>query len=223
MNNNKLILSLILSIMLIGMVSASSYTFEEDKYVDLKVSCFDADNDLCSVATLCNLSVYFPNQTALVDNQAMGNNSNYYNYTLYNSERGEYSVVVICNGPSAGYSTFNYLVTADGNDQPSAFMIIFFSLTFFILFIYLLGSMFNIIKHVSTMDMDLQDTLIAMSAYFGLMIYNYFVNLYFAEPIIINMVEVFMSVMIWTHIFIPIMAFIVTYIITLLKQMKAYT
>jgi hypothetical protein len=66
---NKQIIALFAFIILISTVSAqTSYVFAKDTYVDLKISCFDINNSLCSSLTPCQATIHYPNQTNLIKN-----------------------------------------------------------------------------------------------------------------------------------------------------------
>lgn len=97
---------------LINNVNAEpAYTGVQGENMDLKVSCFDTDNDFCDDATDCEITIFKPDQLVLVNNQSMEYMGTYFNYSLssdQNDDIGVYSAVVRCEGSTIGYTTFNY-------------------------------------------------------------------------------------------------------------------
>ena len=103
------------------MTSASaidpSFIFKKNDIVDVKVSCFDVNNTLCSALTYCNLTIHSPNASNLIRDGGMTFNDQFYNYSLTTNQTstvGEHSVVVRCTGDTSGFSTFTYLVNPTG-------------------------------------------------------------------------------------------------------------
>lgn len=116
---NKLLLILFI-LLLIPIVSANSYNFKQNAGADLKVSCFDDNNILCTAATSCHITIISPDSTTLVSNGSMTRGVVFYNYTLISSQTsvlGQYSAVVYCSGGTDAYTQFNYLITQDGIDM----------------------------------------------------------------------------------------------------------
>ena len=120
MADKTILLALLL--LLIPMISADpSFTFQQNGATNLKISCFDVNNTLCSSATDCYLTVQYPDLTTdLVKNGTLTFQSDYYNYTLPSlNESGIYSVVVRCEGTDNAFSTFTFEVTPTGKPQTS--------------------------------------------------------------------------------------------------------
>ena len=140
----KILLILFVAIVFINVVSAEpSYIFKQNEEVDLKVSCFKNDYSFCAITTTCNLTIIFPNNDILIDNELMTNNVNYFNYTLsegINSRIGEYPVSVSCEGTYNGFSTFTYEVTetgeSAGNYRIAIYIIIILAWLLFIIGAY---------------------------------------------------------------------------------------
>ena len=108
----------------------TEYVYRQNDVVDLTISCFDGTNNYCSDTTNCNITIFYPNSTLLVNNQKMSYGVSYYNYTIQSNQTkvvGEYSVVAACFDVENGYSTFNYDITPSGNkDVTQAESIILF-------------------------------------------------------------------------------------------------
>lgn len=117
----KNIIYLISFILLISLVSAATY--EQSKELDLKVPCIN-NNTFCSGSATCNLTILYPNSTALVFGVAMTNAGTYHNYTLDGNQTtvlGEYSTTVVCtDGSEGGYSTFIYKINPTGHEITQA-------------------------------------------------------------------------------------------------------
>ncbi len=98
-------------------IATPSFFIEQNKDFDLKISCFDNDNNFCDVTTICTITINLPNSTTTINNQNMTFNPSFYNYTINSSDlnvRGEYTVITNCVGTTSGFQTFSFGVTMDG-------------------------------------------------------------------------------------------------------------
>ena len=104
--------------LLVTIASAtSSYVFEQDEAVDLKVACVDEIEQPCNSTIHCNITILKPDSSTLVDNQPMTHGAVYYTYSLAsnkNSELGEYTCNIFCLGVGNGFATFTYEITETG-------------------------------------------------------------------------------------------------------------
>ena len=121
----KKILLILLGIFLINIVSAAepSYIFKQNDEVDLKVSCYETDFSFCESSTTCNITILYPDNSLLIDNNEMTNNVNYFNITIPENQinvLGEYSAAASCVGTYNGFSTFNFEVTPTGTKPTTA-------------------------------------------------------------------------------------------------------
>lgn len=100
-----------LPLIVVGVDAENSYIYKSGEIADIAISCFDENNYYCNANTNCNITIGYPNGTILINNLLMTRNPSSYNYTL-NKELteiiGTYSAVVMCNGTTNGYSTFNF-------------------------------------------------------------------------------------------------------------------
>ena len=113
----KLILIPIVFLFIIILASASSYVFEQNEAVDLKVACVDEVEQPCNATIHCNITILYPNGNTLIDNQPMTYGAVYYTYSLTSDQTstlGEYSVNIFCLGTGNGFSTFTYEITETG-------------------------------------------------------------------------------------------------------------
>lgn len=124
-----------------GIVHGSNYVYKSGQDIDLKVPCFN-NGTYCSISTACNITIQYPNGSALIHNQVMDNQVSYYNYTIprnYTGINGNYFSSMSCCGSSCGYSTFTFDITPNGFNQTTAqginslaYLIILVALTFFL-------------------------------------------------------------------------------------------
>jgi len=105
-------------LLLIPIVSAEEpLIFKQNQVLDYKIYCFDEDDNYCNNATICKITIFYPNSTVLINNQNMTWNPSYFHYTLNESQTnilGEYSGNAQCNGTTGGYTSFNYWITYSG-------------------------------------------------------------------------------------------------------------
>lgn len=143
----KIITILVCVFFLITLVSADySYVFEKDTDIDLHVSCFDVNNSFCDATTNCQISIYYPNQSAVILNESMDYNETFFNYSLSEDQTsivGEYSSIVNCQGANNGFSEFNFLITPSGTEisgEQVTIYIIFLVIAFVIFGLLVYGS-----------------------------------------------------------------------------------
>jgi len=135
----KLILLLIASIFLISIVSAQ-LTFELNEKIDLKVGCFDTDDDICSSTSICNITVFYPNLTTMINEQTMTNQRVFFNYTIDKQDKiGEYNSLVGCSDSATnGYTSFAFYVGRNYTEAQSGIIstviLLSFGISLFFLF-----------------------------------------------------------------------------------------
>lgn len=116
----KIFIVLILCILILPVttLAESSFYFERNTNVDLKITCLDTSNNYCSNTTLCNITSFYPDHTLLINNKRMTpyppDNPTYFNYTFNSSVIGEYYTLVRCNGSLTNYTTFIFEVSSAG-------------------------------------------------------------------------------------------------------------
>jgi len=117
---NKLLIIFALIILLIPLTNAEvdvEYIFKINEDANIKVTCFDTDNTLCTNSTDCYITINDPDGLNIVNKQAMAFGDAYYSYnvsgTLLN-KKGEYSTTVNCEGTYNGYTQFLFGITSSG-------------------------------------------------------------------------------------------------------------
>lgn len=122
---NKMIfvsgLLLLVGILFVGLVSATpSFTFKQYNTINLKIPCYDSNNSLCAITTVCKISVGNPLQQYIVTGETMASMGNgIYNYSVAGSNLsilGEYPTTVSCTDVYGenGFSSFSFEVTPSG-------------------------------------------------------------------------------------------------------------
>ena len=104
---------MLLLIEILPYLASAQLTFIPNEPADIKVSCFDVNDNFCAASTVCNITIISPNATVISDNEEMTNQGNYFNYTTpILTERGEYNCVVSCEKSGVyGYTSFTFIVT----------------------------------------------------------------------------------------------------------------
>lgn len=142
MFSTKKLIWIITLFIFIPLVTATSYTFEKDSSVNLKTFCVDEVNQPCASDVECNITILYPNNTAMINNEEMTWYPTYYNYILNENETsitGEHTASIFCSTGGQGFSTFTYQITKTGkslSDSPSVVAMI----------IAMIGTSFIVIK-----------------------------------------------------------------------------
>jgi len=137
----KLIIILMIGMFLISIVAAAelSYIFKKDTEVDLKLPCYDENSSLCINTVDCNITVLYPNTSAIVNHGEMQWNENFFNYTIPDTMtniEGEYSASVSCDGSYSGFSTFHFKINKSGTILSSAQGYIYIALLAFSILLF---------------------------------------------------------------------------------------
>lgn len=113
---NKIYLFVLIFLLLFTSVNAvveADYNFKLNCNANLKIACFDTTNALCTNATTCYITIYYPNNVNLVAGAEMIFGDNYYSYTVSDillDQEGEYRATVNCVGAYNGYTSFIFSV-----------------------------------------------------------------------------------------------------------------
>ncbi len=120
----KLSFALLFIFLLVGFSSfvfAKSLVFPFNQELDLKRPCFN-NGTWCSTSAVCNVTVFYPDDSVLVNNQLMTNQISFHNFTITNTDInkiGIYSTSITCTDTGGdlagnGFETFTFEVTGDG-------------------------------------------------------------------------------------------------------------
>jgi len=100
-----------------NVIAATSY--KQNEAIDLKIPCIN-NNTYCSGSATCNISIYYPNETILIDNKLMTNKGAYHNYSLsavQTSAIGNFNAVIVCiDGDAKGYTFKEFIITPTGRE-----------------------------------------------------------------------------------------------------------
>ena len=105
-------------------ISRLVYQYKVNTQIAIKNPCYYNGNN-CPPVTLCNLTVYDPNNAIIVDNQIMTYNPTYFNYTLPNNNYsiGSYKCDMVCSYAGTSGSQRFYLDVGSGGNM-SLFIIL---------------------------------------------------------------------------------------------------
>ncbi len=168
LSEHKITAFIILGIFFLSLTSA--LTFQQSTEANVKLVCINAG--YCSSTTTCNVSVFAPDQTTLLDavtaTQAATLGS--FNFTLTSDQTeqlGEYSVGGFClDGSVTNVIDFTFDVTADGqpfNVFPTEFAVILFS--FLLIALGLFQERLRILKHIGSILMIVMGVLTLFPGY----------------------------------------------------------
>jgi len=129
MKKGILVLSLIIVLALPLILAATDTNDVDDSFqintiIDYKKPCFN-NGTYCSAAATCNYTVFNPDNTILVDNQAGTNQLSYYNISFLVSDIGIHKVDMTCvDGGLTGAETLYFEVTGSGFNNTLGFYVL---------------------------------------------------------------------------------------------------
>jgi len=107
---------------------------------------------------------------------------------------------------------YEFEVTENGLEAPSENIVIFFSILFFIIFSLVIYGLYNSIESLAHLDTNLKDIIVSMVAYFAFLSYYYFASIYYPKEFVMGILDIFLWVGGFTHIFLPMIALILSWI-----------
>ena len=119
----------------------SSFIFKAGEDIELNIECLNTTNHFCNPNTACNLTIFYPNSTVMINNDRMNHNQAFFNYTITSARNvviGTYSANVNCIGTTTGFSTFNYDITRTGRILTTAEGLLYLAVFVISIFIFLL-------------------------------------------------------------------------------------
>lgn len=89
--------------------------YAQNVTADIRVPCINNET-YCSPSAVCNITIFLPNNSLLVDNEPMTNQGNFFNYSLTNTGvLGLYHQQIVCSdGGVNGYSLSEFRITKEG-------------------------------------------------------------------------------------------------------------
>lgn len=148
-----------------------------------------------------------------------GSTNCYWNYNNIHNETINCNDVSLINLPAIDGV---YNITASDNTGSRQSVIVhltqiepeiklFFFVGFILLIVVLFWSVFNVIGHFVKLDCDLKDIIFAFSSYFVFLAYYGLLLEYFDNFLILQFSEMILDVGSYTHIFLPAIAFVVSF------------
>lgn len=152
------------------------FVFKAGDLIDVKVPCFNSGS-YCSGSAQCNLSVYYPNGSILINNGEATNNGAFHNFTIQKSNTwisGTYPSTMVCiDGANNGSSSFYIQITPTGDNKVNVFYFLIIILSYGVL-------IFGVWKQDVTISLLGAFALVFLGLYvlfYGLDIYkNYLTN-----------------------------------------------
>jgi len=187
--------------------------FEKDTNIELLQVCSNST----SLCDSCNISsVKYPNSSISISNVDMTKREADFNYSLisnYTSPLGTYKVNGFCMAGNE-LKVFSYIfeVTANGNEKPEGIVIVLFILFFTLIIVSLLSLLMYNIFHMVQWDFDANDLIYNFSGYFALFVIYILGKEYMGNIFINDMLIWLIGIAAVTHIILPVIAFVLTYV-----------
>lgn len=127
------------------------------------------------------------------------------------TETGDYSYIFQCNNSwQGGFVSANMIVTYNGENRPSDFTKVIFIVGFIILLSTMIITLMRIIGHFIEFDTDFMDVAYAYCVYFAVFAFKSFNTSYGGNYLIDTFMDVFIKFGAITHIFLPLIALILS-------------
>lgn len=217
--SNKLILLIVL-LLIIPVVTAEVQTlgtFKKGNCVDLKQTCSS-----CTYNKIT--SIVYPNSTVAIATVDMTTINNIeYTYQFCNTQvLGNY--IVNGYGDVDGTDTvwaYDFLVTENGNEEPTGTVIVFFV----IIFLVLIGTFGMLaiatLDGFKDLDFSIKEVLLNWAVFFVLVGGYILGKQYLGNAFINNFLESTMMITAVTNVFLPLVAFILSFTIGDMRRSKA--
>ena len=124
------------------------FIFRQKETSNLLLTCTNADGSPCDSSFSCNVTVAYPNNSLLFENQGASFNTDHYNITITNTDiLGSYSYLIYCtNGTDHGAQPdLSYIVNLTGEDLNISKTMLYIFILIVTLVIFLL-SLYGSIK-----------------------------------------------------------------------------
>lgn len=209
-------------IFVITTISATTFGYGSISALD-SIGTFQKQNPIrivqvCSDATFINISsISYPNSSIAVENVEMvSSGSGGYYYDFNTTIVGRYDVRGISDGCEKTFAIY-FDVTTNGKPESEGIVIVFFSLIFIIIFGFGLYFFIESFSHVLELDMDILDCAKMIAIYLSMWIFYYVSSEYLSNPLMNDILELAIDIGAITHVFLPIVGFLLSFILTNLK------
>jgi hypothetical protein len=139
------------------------------------------------------------------------------------SELGIYHKGINCltiDKKQGGVLTQSFEITFTGNQPAEGIVIVIFSIIFIALFFFALLSFFKALELAISFNMDLIDVATLMGTYFSMWFFYYINSEYLGNALMNTILEMAISIGAVTHVFLPMVAFLVSFIMTNLQAKR---
>lgn len=125
MKSKLVILFGIIMLLYIALAFATDPIFKQNEAVDISEPCYEVNDAPCNPSIGCNITVFSPNNTILINAQNTTRQNAFYNYTInnvYTSDVGKYRYDILCyNSTTFGNNVFYFDVTPIGGGETNTF------------------------------------------------------------------------------------------------------
>jgi len=149
--------------------------------------------------TSCNISIAYPNTTLLIDNQLMGNQVGFVNYTFNTNTIGEYNYYGLCGTESFSNS---FVVTESGVTPVEGLTLAFFILLFLAISVGTIIITLRYFQRGVNMEMDLSDLVMSYISFFVFLLFYYFAFYYWGNPFVMDLLETSLWVVGFMNLFV---------------------
>ena len=171
----------------------------------------------CADASYITLSlIRTPTQMVVIDENMTLLASGVFGYNYSLEETGRHFFEGKSDGCEKTFATY-VDVTLNGKEPAEGIIIVVFSLIFIAIFGFGLIYFLKSLAHIAQLDMDLIDASVMIATYLSMWMFYYFSFEYLGNEFINNILEIMISVGAVTHVFLPLVGFVVSFIMTNLK------
>jgi hypothetical protein len=176
---------------------------------------------VCASCSYADINIQYPNKSFAVINDSMvSQGAGLWTYNFCNtSQLGRYDVSGRgdLNGVDTGFSVFWFEASVNGKEPAEGIIIVVFSLIFIAIISFGIIYFLKSLAHVIQLEMDLIDASIMISTYLAMWMFYYISFEYLGNALINDLLEIAISVGAVTHVFLPLVGFLVSFIMTNLK------
>lgn len=205
----KKLMLILLLIGMIPMVIAENQLFNANNQIDIKFICYSTTENYCGNTASCNLTLFYPNGTIILNGVEMENKGTYHNYTINPTyTNGIYPATTVCCESGVCKSRdFNIEVTETGEIKPSGIEILIVSIILILLLIFMLFIFIWNFEHLVKGDTNIKDVGISISYYFALLAFALLNKIFFNNNEIGNWAGYLITWTQITHIYLPLFGF----------------
>jgi len=186
--------------------------FEKDNCIQLKQSCAD-----CTYINFTRVS--YPDSSLALENVEAEKIGSVFNYTFCNTSKLGTYVVEGIGDVEATETVFAYdfRVTLNGKEPAEGITVVVYTLIFILFIAFGITYFIISLGHTIQLEMDLIDLTVMISTYLAMWVFYYFSFEYLGNQFINEIMGLSISVGAITHVFLPFVAFMISFIMTNLR------